>query len=868
DWEKEKVILDKISIKFEEHKAELNPEKKKEIYKEIDKLSFEASKLAIPNELDKMVTSIGAQYTNAFTSNDQTVYINQIPSNELEKWMMLESERFQKLVMRIFHTELETVYEEFNISQDNDTRWAYQNLMLGLFENHPYGTQSTIGLSEHLKNPSMVNIQKYFDKYYVPNNIAICLSGDLDPDKTFELVKKHFGSWKSKPIEPFKEPKLPEITKPIVKENFGQQDESVYIGWRMPKANDKERYKAILMEYILANGVAGIMDIDLNQGQKIIGANCFTNFLHDHGFIALTGKPKQGQTLEEVRDLLMGAMDKLKKGDFDDKLIEASVNNLELKFIKSLESNQDRAFAFVNSFVDEVPWSEYVTMYSDMRKITKQELLDFANKQIRNENYVISYKRKGEQKNPKVEKPTITPIHLNRDVSDFAKNFMKIPSGELSPLFIDFKKEIQTEKIDHSTFHFIANKQNKYAKMYLIFPFGNKDDKTLGLMTSYLDFLANEKFSAQEFKKELYFLGIDVNYQVNHDYMYVFVSGLEDNLPKGLELVANHLNTCKIDKKAWENVVSDILKKRKDNQTNKNVCFSHLSTYTIYGSHNRFKNQLTEEELKSYDPQKLIDKAHDLLKHNLEVFLYAQDKSKVQPIIKSWIKSNPKPLTFKSSEKPYEYKDVTENTIYFYHFPEMVQAQISMNNMSNPFSKEGFTFNNLFNDYFGSGLSSIVFQELREQKALCYSAYSALMPPMDMDKNMVLRAYIGTQNDKMVTAFEEFNKLLNQMPKAEKQFEASKLSAIKQIASERIVNEDVFWTFFMNRKMKIDNDYRKGVYEGISKMSIDAFEQQFKEKISNKKFSIAIMGDESKLDLKSLEKYAKIVKVNTSEILP
>ena len=92
------------------------------VWKQIDSISGEAAKYAIANEYDKMVSGLGAKGTNAYTSLERTVYINDIPANELEKWLMIESERFSELVLRLFHTELETVYEEFNRAQDSDWR--------------------------------------------------------------------------------------------------------------------------------------------------------------------------------------------------------------------------------------------------------------------------------------------------------------------------------------------------------------------------------------------------------------------------------------------------------------------------------------------------------------------------------------------------------------------------------------------------------------------------------------------------------------------------------------------------------------------------------------------------------------------------
>ena len=188
DWAKEKPLLDEISRLYEQHKAEQDPEKKKALYKKIDEVSQEASKYAIANEYDKAISSLGASGTNAHTWLDETVYKNNIPNNELEKWLKVEKERFSELVLRLFHTELEAVYEEFNRAQDNDSRLVNYELMDALFPKHPNGQQTTIGKSEHLKNPSMIAIHKYFDTYYVPNNYAMVLVGDLDFDKTIKLV--------------------------------------------------------------------------------------------------------------------------------------------------------------------------------------------------------------------------------------------------------------------------------------------------------------------------------------------------------------------------------------------------------------------------------------------------------------------------------------------------------------------------------------------------------------------------------------------------------------------------------------------------------------------------------------------------------
>ncbi|MEY4926104.1 MAG: hypothetical protein RI894_540, partial [Bacteroidota bacterium] len=223
DWPKEKAELQVISDLYEQRRKVKDPVERTKIYAKIDSVSQLAAGYAIANEYDKMMASIGAQGTNAFTWLEETVYVEDIPSNELEKWANVEGDRFQELTLRLFHTELEAVYEEFNIGQGRDDNRVYEALYKELFPTHTYGSQTTIGTSEHLKNPSMVKIHDYFNKYYVPNNMAIILAGDLDPDKTMKILEKYFGVWRAKEVPKWVvKPQAP-ITKPIEREVFGNE---------------------------------------------------------------------------------------------------------------------------------------------------------------------------------------------------------------------------------------------------------------------------------------------------------------------------------------------------------------------------------------------------------------------------------------------------------------------------------------------------------------------------------------------------------------------------------------------------------------------------------------------------------------------
>ena len=355
DYEKEKPMLDEIERLFEVYRQTTDEAEREAIYHQIDSVSYEASKLAIPNEYDKLMAAIGATGTNAYTGFDQTVYVEDIPSNQIDNWAKIQADRFENTVIRGFHTELETVYEEKNMSLTSDSRKVFEAILSALFPDHPYGTQTVLGTQENLKNPSITNIKNYHKTWYVPNNMAISMSGDLDPDQTIAIIQKYFGHLKPNPNLPA----LPvthesPIKAPVVKEVLGLEAENLMMGWRFPgKSSVAQEDLLNLVSLIMNNDKAGLLDVDLIQQQKVL--NCYAGIygLADYDAFIIGGTPKQGQTLDEVKDLFLAEVEKLKKGDFDESLLEAAINNFKLMQMYQLDSNSGRADMFVNAFISK-----------------------------------------------------------------------------------------------------------------------------------------------------------------------------------------------------------------------------------------------------------------------------------------------------------------------------------------------------------------------------------------------------------------------------------------------------------------------------------------------------------------------------------
>lgn len=864
DWETEKKLIARISDLYEQHKAESDPEKKKEIYKQIDQVSQEASKYSVANEYDKLISSLGAKGTNAHTSLNETVYKNNIPSNELEKWMIIEKERFSELVLRLFHTELEAVYEEFNRSQDNDARLVQFELMNALFPLTPNGTQTTIGTSEHLKNPSMVAIHNYFDTYYVPNNMAVVLVGDLDFDKTIKMVDKYFGSFQYKELPMKKMLTEKPMTSIVSREVKSPTAERLSMAWRTSGPGTKEAYLADITSEILSNqGDVGLIDINVNQKQLALNARAFATTINDYGYFGLNLTAKDGQTLDQGKELLLAQIDKIKKGEFDEWMLQAVVNNRKLDQMKTFESADGLATTFYSSFTENRTWAEVLSDVNELSKITKADIVKFANDFFK-DNYVIIYKRKGvNDKLVRVSNPGITPIQLNRDAqSQFYKDFSKLTSSELQPVFVDYNKEIQTKKIQNTTISYIKNTTNSIARLSYVFKMGTDNDKKLSLAADLLDYLGTDKMSAEEIKKEFYKIGISYSVNIGNDMSTITLSGLENNLPKGIVLLENFLKNVQPDQDVYNTQVATILNNRANAKKRKESILAALTSYAKYGKDSRFRDIIPEKDLKEIKASQLTDIVKNLNNYGHEIFFYGNDLNTIIAALqKNHNLAANKPVP---AAKVYA-EPATANKVYFANY-DMVQTEMARVARGEKFNPKIAATVTVFNSYFGSGLSSIVFQEIRESKSLAYSARAFYGMANDKNLDDYMQVSIGTQANKLPQAVDALSALLNDMPKIDKQFNNAKDSGLKQMASSRIIKSNIYFNRLNVQKLGFDYDIRKDIYKDMQNLTLDSTNDFFNKEVRTKQYNTAIIGKKESLDFEALKKLGEVEEVSLEEI--
>lgn len=866
DWSKEKPELDKIDALYEQYNKTKDENQRKAIYHKIDSISGVASKFAIANEYDKMMSAMGAQGTNAWTNFEETVYTDDVPASSLDKYLTVQAERFRNPVIRIFHTELEAVYEEKNRTLDNDGRQVFETLFSNLFKNHNYGQQTTIGTIDHLKNPSLVEIRKYFNTYYVPNNMGVIMSGDFNPDDAIAKIDKAFSYMQSKPVPKYTfTPEVP-IAAPVIKEIVGPDAENIAIGYRLPGNKDKDVLLADLVGSILTNGKAGLLDLNLVKKQKLLRAGAFTYTLQDYGVLWLNAAPTNGQTLEEVQALVLNEIENLKKGNFDEDLLASIVNNIKKQKIQETEKYSDRASMLQSAFNAELDWKDQVAYVSDLSKIKKADVVAFANKYLGN-NYVAVLKRKGEKKDKlKIEKPTITPVETNAGKqSAFVKMVDAMPSTPSQPVFLDYSKDIKKSKIGKAEVLYVPNTDNQLYRLRYRYKIGTGNDLKQSLASSYLQFLGTDKKSSEEISKEFYKIASSFNVSSGEEYTTVTIEGLQENFDQAVKLYEDLVLNVKPDEAALLALKARIAKARKDAKANKAAILQGLTSYALYGPKNKFNNNLTDNEINAVTSQELVDRIKNLNNYEQTIIYYGPETLKNLTSKLGSLHKVPATFATPSPLKVFAQIPQTKTQVLFTDY-DMVQAETRWIRNTEKFDPSKTTMVNVFNNYFGGGMGSLVFQTIRESKALAYSTYGYYVQPAKKTDDYYMMSYVGSQADKFNEAVAAMNELLTKMPEIQGNLDLAKNQVKKDIQTERITQDDIIFRYLAAQQLGLKDDIRKQVYNNVDKISMADVKNFHNTYFSGKPYTYALVASEKKVNMEDLKKIGEVKKISLEEL--
>ena len=566
---------------------------------------------------------------------------------------------------------------------------------------------------------------------------------------------------------------------------------------------------------------------------------------------------------------MLQEMAKLRRGEFDNDLLPSVIANKKLNFYRGLDSNDNRASIMVDAFINDEKWEDVASKLERQSKLTKQDIVDFANKYLRDDNFICVYKQMGEDTTlKKIEKPAITPIPANREYeSAFVKEIKNAQVPEIQPQFLDFKKDLTVGKTSRKLpLVYKQNTQDDLFNLVFRYEFGDEDDIRYSYAAQYLDYIGTDKKSVSAIKQAFYKLACNFSIAQGSKTLQISLNGLNENLPAALRLTEEILHHAKADKTSWNQFIDLIEKQQQDAKTNQMSNFSYLWDYSTYGAYNPTRNAIKTADLRKMDPQELVNLLGGLNNIEHTVAYYGPYSEKQLNALLAKEHKTAKKLAAVPEGKEYKMEEIKQNEIYIAPYDAKNIYLRSYQNTGKKSDVKDGALISLFNEYYGGGMNTIVFQELRETRGLAYNAGAAYYTPVRKDEKDYFMRHIITQNDKMMDCIHVFDEITDNLPQNEASFNLAKQNLMKSIQSRRVTKAGVINAYFNAKLRGIDYDVTKLYYEQIPSLTLQDITNFEKQNIVGKPYRMVILGDEKNLDMKSLEKIAPIKRLSQEEI--
>lgn len=862
-WEKEKPHVDKIFQLYDELGKTTDEAKRTEIQKQINEESLKAAEYAIPNELSNLINEMGGTRVNAGTGPDYTVYYNKFPSNQINRWLDLYAHRFSEPVFRSFQAELEVVYEEKNLYNDQFQTRLLEEFQKQFFKNHPYGQQTIIGTIEDLKNPSLTKMYEFFKTYYVPNNMALVISGDFNADDIIPVIEEKFGTWQRGDVPPTQ--KWDEA--PFNGREFHQAKLTPIklglLGFRAPSSTDKDYLKAEVISRLLNNSYStGLLDALSIEG-KILAAQAIQMPYQDHGAIIMFFVPKIiGQKLESAEALILAELEKLKRGEFDEQTLESIKKEMYRNHITGMEDIEDRALLFSDAFVKGQSIAEALDYPNQVMAITKDDVVAMANR-IFGKDFMAFYSKMGFPKKEKIEKPDYKPLQANTNArSEYAKHFETIPAFEPNFKTIDFAEAVERSTISNGIELLrVENPLNDVFSLTIEYKVGDAAIPMLEYASQGMAMGGAGDYSVSQLKEEFAKIGTSYSIWSTRNSTYIDIQGLEANLPRTLELVGLIVSNPTLDQSKIKTIIDGEKTNRKMERSEPDNVAQALLEYGLYSNESSYLNRLPLKQVKKLQAADLVAAFKKATTYTGQIrFSGKTSLASVSDMVKQYIPFAENPATDATLlDQPTQ--QYTENTILFVNKPKARQSKMFVFVNGQPFTKDKAVAIEAFNNYFGGGFNGLILQEIREYRSLAYSAGGSFRMPRQTGKPYNFIGYVGTQADKTLIAMETFDGLIRNMP--EKPERTGMIRSYLQLSAQtdRPSFRGLAASVERWKTQGYDKDpvlYKLPEYKNITWETIKNFytaEMQYKPAV------YMIVGDKKSIDMKELAKYGKIVEV-------
>lgn len=875
NWEKEKPHYDNIVKLYDELAVTTDPVLRDTLTKKINRESLEAAKYTITSDFSNLIEGvIGGKGLNAGTSYDLTVFYNNFPSFQMEKWLEVNSERLIRPVFRSFQAELENVFEEYNMYQDNRSTHINNFLFSNLYPTHPYN-RNIIGIAEHLKNPRLSKLIEFYNTWYVPENMALILVGNFNSDEVIPLIKQKFGRLESKKIpERVQYPKADFSNNPKFTAKLSYYPQVVWGYQGVPKGHKDEMILDLCTQILSNSSSTGLLD-KLSLNGDVSGATARNDGRRDDGRILIMAIPYYdiNQRLYEsdkaTEKIIMTEVDKLKNGTIEDWLIASVKNNMLRQYDLIMETPSAKTEVLTELFAYNLPDAEFYGKDDRINSITKEDIQRVAKQYFSGGHITVSIEE-GKPKKEKLKKPEIKPIDQPKgQKTEYAKWIQSIPVNKVPEVYNDLN-DVKTLKLyDGINLYYTENTQNDIFTLTIRYGVGTKKMPKLEYATALMNSAGIMPTSdAQTVRKQFSELNAKCSYSVNDNYFYISLIGDEKNLAEICKLMTRQTLLPKLDDKQLDNVKGGVIQSRMSiEKSNIETLSEALLEYAMYKDKSSYIDRLKLTDVMNL---KISELTGEIIRAtDFEADIHYVGKMKLDDVATVLRENLPLKAGVKASESPVVQERIsyTQPTIYFLPNTDAQQTKLYFYINGNEYKIADEVMYDAFYQYFSGGFNGLVMDEIRETNSMAYTAYGAISTPPVPDKKTYFIGYVGTQGDKAADAIDLYMNLLTNMPLYPDRIDNVK-TYIKQTyltskpsfrAKSQVYNS---W-----KLLGYNDDPSKVNMPKVDNLSFDQIVDFYNKEIKGKPVTIIITGDPKTINMKQIQdKYGKITKISESAI--
>lgn len=873
DYAAEKVWLDSISAQYDLLAATTDSRRRADIQRHINDLSVKAAAYAIPNEFENLITTYGGTGLNAYTSFDETVYHNAFVPQYLAQWCEINSERLRSPVFRLFQGELETVYEEKNMYADQMVVQAAEAVQRHALAGTPYA-YPIIGSTESLKNPRLSEMMDFYNTYYVAGNMGLVLCGDVQTDSIVPLLERTFGR-----IRRGQAPHAPAATLRSLRGTKGIKVKlpipivkAVGYAFKAPTEHSADYLPFMVATKLLYNDSGtGLLD-SLSGENKVMalaaGGYDFKDF-SIYGFGAVPNLPFG--TKKKAARLCWQQVERLRQGNIDPALLEAAKLETRRAMDTAMEHADSRSRLMVNAFSHGLAWASVVGRSRAIDQITPADVARVARTYFNDDSLKIT-KTFGRYPKERVAQPgykALAPANAGKQ-SAYAKALAGMPRAAVEPKVVNPGRDATHRQLAPlANLYTVANNINPIFNLQLVYRHGSRNDRRIAALPGYLNTVGTNRQSHRQLRRALQQLGATLSVSATAGELTVTLTGYDSHLEQAMALLSEFLTGPERNEKKYREMVKRVrLEEKSFAKDNNNLATAALAMAAM-GEQSAYLRRMSARELRRMDGADMAQLFGQVQQHQLDV-VYSGTAAAAEV---ARLVSRHVPLD--RVQTPWHYAErmlqpSSEPMVYLLHTPHARQTIVCTYRQTAPMTSwRDRALLNLWGNYFGSGMSSVMFQDIREFRSLAYTAHgNALRPDFRHAANAPCgyTTRMGTQADKAMQAIEILDSLLRHMPLREANMAAARHELVNQTNNSYPTFRTLGRAVADLRLLGYGAAPEQQVLQQLPSLQLDDVNRFYQTHLQHRPYVTIVVGNKRSLDPSRLNKWGKVVELRTQDV--